>query len=138
MNEPINKISEEIIGCAIAVHRQLGPGLLEKHYESAFCVELKKRKIPFKQQYPVRVLYDGLEIDKKYRLDLVVHDKIVVQIKCVERFAPIHVQQVNTYLQISGLPLGLLLNFNVKLMKNGIRRVLPGRDIRTGRSVTSF
>ena len=115
-------ITEQIIGCAIEVHRHLGPGLLESVYESAMCVELETAGLPFARQIGVPVYYKG-ELIAEHRPDLVVKDEVVVEIKSVEQFNPVFVAQMLTYLQITGLRVGLILNFNRPVMKDGIKRV---------------
>lgn len=135
INKPltINQLSQKIIGCAISVHAQLGPGLLEKHYEIALCHELAKNNISYQQQYPVKVFYDGQVINKSYFLDLVVENTIILEIKCVQKLNSMHVKQLNSYLQITQLPMGLLLNFQELLLRNGLKRV-----VRNGVDSTEF
>lgn len=116
-------LTERIIGCAIEVHRQLGPGLLEATYEEALCIELQDAKMAFKRQVPYPVLYKGRNIGE-YRLDLIVQDAVVVEIKSVERFNSIFEAQVLTYLRVSGRRIGLLMNFNSRLLKEGIKRYI--------------
>ena len=115
-------VTDRIIGRAIEVHRHLGPGLLESVYESAMCIELKSVGLPFTRQAGVPVLYKG-ELIAEHRPDLVVSDLVVVEIKSVERFNPVFVAQMLTYLQVTGLRVGLILNFNRDVMRDGIRRV---------------
>ena len=122
----INEISEGIIGAAIEVHRTLGPGLLESAYEECLSRELTIREIPFERQRQLPVEYKGLNLDCGYRLDLVVASQVVVEIKAVETLLPIHKAQLLTYLKLGGWHLGLLMNFNVPLLKQGIRRVALG------------
>ena len=116
-------LTERIIGCAIEVHRQLGPGLLEATYEEALCVEFQDAKLPFKRQVSYPVLYKGRSIGE-YRLDLIVEDAVVVEIKSVERFDSIFEAQVLTYLRVSRKRVGLLINFNSRLLKEGIKRYI--------------
>jgi GxxExxY protein len=118
-----NPISNEVIGAAIEVHKQLGPGLLESAYEECLAHEFSLRQIPFERQKPLPVIYKGANLDIGYRLDLLVDGLVVVELKAVEKFAPIHEAQMITYLKLTNCKLGLLLNFNVRLMKNGIKRV---------------
>jgi GxxExxY protein len=118
----INVLTEKIIGCAIEVHRQLGPGLLESTYESALCVELADAGIECKKQVGFPIVYKGREIGE-YRLDLLVGDA-VVEIKSVERFDPVFEAQLLTYLRVTGKKVGLLINFNSRLLKQGIRRLM--------------
>ena len=120
----INDLTHEIIGAAIEVHRELGPGLLESAYEAALCHELALRSVPFNRQLPMPVTYKGVLIDCGYRLDLLVADRVIVELKAVERMLPIHEAQLLTYLKLSHLQLGLLINFNVTLLKEGIQRIV--------------
>ena len=117
----INHLSESIIGCAIEVHRHLGPGLLEETYEEALCIELDDSGWKLQRQLIVPVIYKGRRIGE-YRLDLLVEDLIVVEIKSVERFDPIFEAQVLTYLRVTGKKVGLLINFNSRLLKDGLKR----------------
>ena len=116
-------LTDRILGCAINVHRQLGPGLLESVYESALSIELRYRGIPFKRQVGFPLYYRG-ELISEHRPDLIVEETVIVEVKTVERFAPIHTAQMLTYLRVTSLQLGLLLNFNSETMKAGIRRVV--------------
>jgi GxxExxY protein len=121
----LNQVSEMIIGAAIEVHRALGPGLLESAYSICLCRELSVRQVPFIREVPLPVTYKGVQLDCGYRLDIVVANSVVVEIKAVEKTEPVHEAQLLTYLRLSGLRLGLLLNFHVPLMRDGIvRRVL--------------
>ncbi len=117
-----NEISKKIIGSAIEVHKTLGPGLLENAYEVCLKYEIEKRGLKVLSQVGLPVTYDGVKIDLGYRLDLLVEDTVIVELKAVARLTPIHEAQLLSYLKLSGKPLGLLLNFNVMLMKNGIVR----------------
>lgn len=116
-------LTEKIIGCAIEVHRTLGPGLLEQTYELALCVELQLAGLKFQRQLLVPVTYKNQPVGD-YRLDLVVENAVVVEIKSVDRFDPIFEAQLLTYLKITGLKRGLLLNFNSRLLKDGIKRLV--------------
>jgi len=116
-------ITDEIIGCAIEVHKQLGPGLLESVYESAMCIELAAAGISFTRQVGIPLYYKDTLISE-HRPDLVVANRVIVEIKSVERFDPIHTAQMLTYLRVAGLKTGLVLNFNSALLKQGVRRVL--------------
>lgn len=118
----LNKITEEIIGAAIEVHKALGPGLLESAYEECLCRELALRGIPFERQIPLPVEYKGTKLDCGYRLDLLVSGGVVVELKACESIEPIHEAQLLTYLKIGRWRLGLLINFNVPILKDGIRR----------------
>ena len=121
--DEINKLTEAIIGAAIEVHRALGPGLLESAYEECLSRELALREIPFARQVPLPVEYKGVRLECGYRLDLLVADAVVVEIKAVAGLEPIHSAQVLTYLKLTGCKLGLLMNFNVAVLKEGIRRL---------------
>ena len=116
-------LSEQVIGLAIEVHRFLGPGLLESVYEACLCHELHINKIPFNRQVSVPVVYKGVKLDCGYRLDLVVRDALVVELKTLERILPVHQAQLLTYLKLSGFQNGLILNFHVPVLKNGIKRL---------------
>jgi GxxExxY protein len=120
----INKLSGQIIGAAIEVHKSLGPGLLESAYEECLCHELQLRKIVYERQKPLPVVYKGVNLDCGYRLDVVVENAIILELKAVEKIEPIHQAQLLTYLKLSGLKLGLVLNFNVSVMKDGIVRIV--------------
>jgi GxxExxY protein len=119
-----NGLSQEIIGAAIEVHRSLGPGLLESAYEECLCHELTLRGLPFERQKPLPVAYKGINLDCGYRLDVVVGGLVILELKSVERIEPIHDAQLLTYLRLSNVKLGILINFNVPLLKNGIRRLI--------------
>jgi len=119
-----NEISGKIIGAAIEVHKHLGPGLLESAYEECLCRELDLRGIDFKRQVPLPLKYKGLKLDCGYRLDLLVEDKVIVELKTVEAIAPIHEAQILTYLKLRDIRLGLIINFNVPLLVEGIRRLV--------------
>jgi len=118
----INILTEKIIASAIAVHRELGPGLLESAYEACLLFELTDRGLLVERQKALPVLYRDVRLDCGYRLDLVVEGKIIIELKAVERIEPIHQAQILSYLKLSDCKIGLLLNFNVKVLKNGIRR----------------
>jgi GxxExxY protein len=115
-------ITEAIIGAAIEVHRSIGPGLLESAYEQCLCHELHLRRISFERQKPLPVIYKGSQLDCGYRLDLVVMGLVVVEIKAVDHLEPIHEAQLLTYLRLGGWKVGLLINFNVELLRQGIKR----------------
>jgi len=119
--EELNRLTEKIIGCAIEVHRQLGPGLLEGTYEAALCAEFEEVGINYRRQTIYPVLYKGKSIGE-YRADLIVEEAVVVEIKSVERFDALFAAQVLTYLKITGKKVGLLINFNSRLLKDGIKR----------------
>lgn len=117
-------LTDVVIGAAIAVHRELGPGLLESTYEACLVHELIERGVSVERQKALPVVYRGVTIDCGYRIDLLVSDQLVVELKVVDKVLPIHEAQLLTYLRLSGRPVGLLLNFNVVLMKDGIRRLV--------------
>ncbi len=118
-----NKLTERIIGCAIEVHRQLGPGLLEATYESALSMELEAAGLKYQRQLLFPVVYKGRTIGE-YRLDLLVEDTVIVEIKSVERFDPVFEAQVLTYLKVAGKKIGLLINFNSRLLRDGVKRFI--------------
>ena len=120
----LNDISGSILDCALKVHSALGPGLLESVYEACLNYELRKRGVSVERQRPFPVIYDSVTIDLGFRIDLLVEDSVIVEVKAVERFAPIHEAQLLSYLKLTGLRLGLLLNFNVHHMKDGVRRMV--------------
>ena len=125
-SEPVralNSISREIIGAAIAVHRTLGPGLLESVYEQCLGIEMKQRGLRYEQQKPISITYGDCCIPNAMRLDLIVEDCVIVETKAVEAIVPLHHAQLLTYLRLSELRLGLLINFNAALLKDGIRRI---------------
>jgi GxxExxY protein len=118
-----NSLTERILGAAIEVHRHLGPGLLESAYESCLCHELFLRDLRFKRQVAVDVSYKGTLIEDAYRLDILVEDSVILELKTVETLLPIHQSQLLTYLKLTGYSTGLLINFMVPVLKNGIKRV---------------
>ncbi len=118
-------LTSEIIGAAIEVHKELGPGLLESAYEASLCRELSLRNVPFARQLAVPLYYKGIRLDSDMQLDVLVADTVVVELKSVEKLAGIHQAQLLTYLKLSKKRIGLLINFNVELLKDGIvRRML--------------
>jgi GxxExxY protein len=119
-----DRITGQIIGAAIEVHRELGPGLLESAYEQCLCHELSLREMPFHRQVKLPVKYKGIHLDCGYQMDVVVADIVVVELKTVEKLLPIHDAQLLTYLKLLGCQLGLLLNFNVPVLKDGIKRMV--------------
>ena len=122
MNE-LDQIAKQIVDAAYRVHSKMGPGLLESAYEACMAHELTKRGFKVERQKPQPVRYDDLEIEVGYRLDILVDDKVIIELKAVEQLAPIHQAQLMTYLRLSGKTLGFLINFNVPLIKQGIRRI---------------
>ena len=126
MTEPKDPVTDRIIGLAIEVHRALGPGLLESAYEECLCYELETHDIPYLRQVPLPVTYKEVRLDCGYRMDLVIADQTVVELKTVERILPIHEAQLLTYLKLSGMRTGLLMNFNSAVLKDGIKRRVLG------------
>jgi len=124
MNE--NEISSIIIECAIKVHTLLGPGLLESVYERTLSYELVNKGLFVECQKPIPVIYDNIEIGEAFRADIVVNDKVIIEIKSVDELNPVHYKQLQTYLKLSDKKLGLLINFNKKLLKEGIKRIING------------
>ena len=121
-----NELGERILGCALIVHRALGPGLLESVYETCLAHELGKAQLDYSRQLALPVVYDGLVIDAGYRIDLLVGGRVVVEVKSIEKIADVHRAQLLSYLKLGGFRLGYLLNFNVALLKSGIVRLLNG------------
>ncbi|APZ46699.1 GxxExxY protein [Polaribacter reichenbachii] len=119
-----NEISKIIVDCALKVHRNLGPGLLESAYEECLFYELEKRNLKVEKQKPLPLIYEEVKLNVGYRLDLLVQDKVIVELKAVENLTDVHLAQVLTYLKLSECKLGLLINFNVALIKYGIKRVV--------------
>ena len=119
-----DELSNRIIGAAIEVHRVLGPGLLESAYEECLCRELTLQDVLFERQKPLPVTYKGIYLDCGYRLDILVEKLVIVELKTVEHIEPIHEAQLLTYLKLSNLWLGLLINFNVPILREGIRRIV--------------
>ena len=119
----VDEIARQVVDAALKVHQQLGPGLLESVYEVCLAHELRRRGLKVETQVTVPVVYDGIRIDAGLRLDVVVNDMLIVELKAVEEILPVHHAQVLTYLKLSGMRLGLLINFNVRLIKDGIKRI---------------
>ncbi|TWT44858.1 hypothetical protein RAS1_12760 [Phycisphaerae bacterium RAS1] len=117
-------LTERVIGAAIEVHRHLGPGLLESAYEECLCWELKERGIALARQAPLPVIYKGVRLDVGYRIDVFVEEALIVEVKAVEVLMPVHDAQLLTYMKLKGVKKGLLLNFHVALLRDGIRRRL--------------
>ena len=122
--DPLNNVTSGIIGAAIDVHRALGPGLLESAYEACLAYELIQREMKVEQQKPLPLIYRDVQLDCGYRIDLLVDDAVIPGIKSVDSLAPIHQAQLLSYLKLSGCEVGLLINFNVKLFKQGIVRTV--------------
>ncbi|MGM5470676.1 GxxExxY protein [Flavobacteriaceae bacterium LMO-SS05] len=119
-----NELSNIILGCAIEVHKQLGPGLLESAYQECLCYELLQAGLKVQKEKPLPIIYKEIKLDHGYRIDLLVENKVVVEIKSVEYFTDVHTAQVLTYLKLGNYKLGLLLNFYVTTLKNGIKRII--------------
>ena len=120
----VNERTRPIIGAAIKVHRVLGPGLLESVYVKCLAYELRQAGLPISTEVRLPVQYEGVNLDCGFRLDLIVNGEVILEVKSVRKLAPIHEAQLLTYLKLTGLPIGLLLNFNVPLLKQGIKRLL--------------
>lgn len=119
-----NELSQKIIGICINVHREFGPGLFECVYLEAICVELLEKNIPFTKQQGIEVFYKGVNLGLGFRADIIVDNKVLLEIKSIEKIAPVHYKQVITYLKLTDIKLGLLFNFNVNLLKEGIFRLV--------------
>ncbi len=119
-----DEITEQIIGAAIEVHRELGPGLLESVYEQCLCHELNLRNLEFRRQVDLPVQYKGVHLDCGYKMDIVVERLVVVELKTVDKLIPVHEAQLLTYLKLSKHPIGLLINFHVSLLKGGLKRIV--------------
>ncbi|MFH0989932.1 MAG: GxxExxY protein [bacterium] len=118
------ELTDKILAAAIEVHRSLGPGLLESVYEECLCRELELQQIPFERQRPLPVEYKGVKLECGYRMDIVVDHRVVIELKCVDAIAPVHEAQLLTYLKLSGIKVGFILNFYVPVLKEGIRRMV--------------
>jgi GxxExxY protein len=121
-----NAIGEKVLGCALAVHRALGPGLLENAYEACLSYELSKGRLEHLRQLALPIFYDGVKIDLGYRLDLLVASRVVVEVKAIDKIADIHRAQLLSYLKLGGYRVGYIINFNVKMLKDGICRLING------------
>jgi GxxExxY protein len=124
--EKANALSHEIIGAAIEVHKTIGPGLLESAYEECLSQELSIRSIPFEQQVELPIEYKGMKLSAGYRIDIIVNGLLILELKSVEKLMPIHEAQLLTYLRLSDIWLGLLININVPVFKQGIKRLVQG------------
>ncbi|HAQ37972.1 MAG TPA: GxxExxY protein [Saprospiraceae bacterium] len=120
----VNQITEKIIGCAIEVHKRLGPGLLESAYEECLSYEIERAGLTIDRQVPVPVVYRDIKLKCGYRIDILVEKTVVLELKSVEAFTPVHEAQILTYMKLSNKTIGLLINFNVLLLKNGIKRYM--------------
>jgi GxxExxY protein len=141
----LSKLTGQIIGAAIEVRRHLGPGLLESAYETCLACELQKLGLAVERQKALPLVYKEIRLDQGYRIDLLVEQSVIVELKVVDQIAPVHEAQVLSYLRFSGCKVGLLLNFNVKLLKDGIRRFImtqaaaeAARDGRGSREISCF
>ena len=119
-----DRLTEQIIGSAISVHRILGPGLLESAYEECLCFELSQSKLRFERQVPLPVVYKDVRLDCGYRMDLVVENMVIIEIKAVERIIPVHEAQLLSYLKLADKRVGLLINFHVPVLKSGLKRIV--------------
>jgi GxxExxY protein len=128
MKDRINELTREVIGAAIEVHRTLGPGLLESAYRKSLCRELLLRGVPYKKEWPLPLEYKGIHLEAGYRVDIVAANLVLVGVKSVSALAPIHDAQLLTYLRLGGWRVGLLMNFNVVVLKDGIHRRILGYD----------
>jgi GxxExxY protein len=128
----INQLTERVIGACMEIHKALGPGLLESACEECLCHDLRLAGLSFERQRPLPVAYKGVQLDCGYRLDLVIVDRLLVELKTVQELSPIHEAQLLTYLKLSGLTVGLLINFNVPVLRRGIKRIVNHFDERSG------
>ena len=119
-----NEIGTKVLECAIKVHNKIGPGLLESIYEITLCHELSKRSLEVKRQTPIPVIYDNIKFDEGFKADIIVNNKVLLELKSVEKLHPVHKKQLLTYLKLTNIKLGYLLNFNESLMKEGITRIV--------------
>ena len=124
--EPIDALAREAIDCGFRLHRDLGPGLLESAYEALMFESLRRRGMSVARQLMIPLCHDGIVIDAAFRADLIVEDRLLIEVKSVERSAPVHGKQVLTYLRLANLPLGLLMNFGMPTFKDGVRRIANG------------
>ena len=126
MNE--NQIAKEVVDAAVKIHTKLGPGLLESVYEAVLTRELERRGLRVERQVPIPIEYEGLKFDEGFRADIIVEGKVILELKSVEQLAKVHYKQLSTYLKLADKRLGLLLNFGVDLMKEGIKRIANGMN----------
>ena len=122
-SDEVEKVAKEIVDIAFNIHTELGPGLFESVYEEVFCIELEKRGISYSRQHPIDIFYKEHRIEKAFRCDIFVDEKIMVELKSVEQIQKVHQKQLLNYLKLAGLSLGFLINFNEVLIKNGIQRI---------------
>lgn len=123
-----NEISRIVLNCALKIHKKLGPGLLESTYETCLFYELKKQKLNVEKQKPLSLTYEEINIESAYIIDLIVNEKVIIELKAVESIREVHKAQLYTYLKLSNCQLGLLLNFNVSLLKEGVYRMINSKD----------
>jgi len=121
-----NEIAHRALNICFDIHKQYGPGLFESVYESILCYELKKHNLKFVSQFPIEVIHDGVNMDVGFRADVIIEDSVLIELKSVSKLENIHFKQVITYLKLTNLKLGLLINFNEPLLKNGIKRIING------------
>jgi GxxExxY protein len=133
----LDQITRRVIGAAIEVHRHLGPGLLKSAYETCLAYELRQRGLKVEQQKPLPVVYKDVKLDCGYRMDLVVEDSVVVETEAIEQLAPIHAAQLLSYLRLSGKSVGLLINFHVRLLKNGMKRIVDDFPDSAGSAISA-
>ena len=135
--DQLNAITEQIIGAAMAVHRVIGPGLLESAYEACLAFELRERGLRVEQQKPLPVLYKQVKLDCGYRLDMLVNESVIVEIKAVDKLTSVHDAQLLSYLRLSDCRVGLLLNFHCTMLKHGIRRVVNDFPISANSAISA-
>jgi GxxExxY protein len=128
----VNLVTESILGAAMKVHSALGPGLLESAYQACLAYELRKKEFDVKAQLELPVVYENVRIDLGYRIDLLVNDLVIVELKCVEKMLPVHEAQIISYLRLSRKNVGLLINFHVRHLRDGIKRFVEGSDWNQG------
>lgn len=128
LSEELNALSYKVIGLAIEVHRQLGPGLLESAYQACLIYELQKARLKVEKEISLPISYKEIKLDQGYRIDLLIEDKLVLELKTVEEFSSVHFAQILTYLKLGEYPLGLLINFNSKILKNNIKRFINSKN----------
>ena len=119
-----NEIAKLVVDLCFKIHKQYGPGLFESVYEEIFCYEWQKNGIPILRQYPVPLIHEEIKMDAGFRADILIDNKVIIELKSIEALAPVHYKQVQTYLKLTGCKLGLLINFNVPLIKDGIHRIV--------------
>lgn len=119
-----NEISKVVVDLCFKIHKHYGPGLFESVYEEIFCYELGKTGIPFKRQHPVPLIHEEIKMEAGFRADVIINEKVIIELKSVETLADVHYKQVLTYLKLTGCNLGLLINFNMPLIKDGIHRIV--------------